>query len=304
MTSELERQRKALHEGALVVDAIELGTLAATGADRKTWLNAMLTCDLAPLHPGDGAFGLAVAKTGKLLAELFVVVDEETIFVGLLRERAASLQEHLDRHLIMEDAAIVDASGEHAWFVVHGPLANDAAIAAREAGGIVATIDRTGLGGAVLVSETGRLDAVLRALQTRLGTRVALATTDGWEQLRIEQGLGRFGVDYDEDNYPQEASLEQSGVSFSKGCYLGQEAVFMLEKRGHAKKKLVRLMVEGEADLPPGATIALPNGTAVGNITSRAPGPTGGVVALGYVKWKHSAPATDLVVDGRAARVG
>lgn len=302
--SELERQRTALHEGALVIDATELGTLMATGTDRKTWLNAMLTCDLAPLHAGDGAFGLAVAKTGKLLAELFVVVGEATLFVGLLRERAASLQEHLDRHLIMEDAAIVDASSEHAWLVVHGPLAPDAADAARAAGAVVATIDRTGLGGAVIVSETGRHDAVLRAVKEQLGAPVALATAEGWEQLRIEQGLGRFGIDYGEDNYPQEASLEQAGVSFSKGCYLGQEAVFMLEKRGHAKNKLVRLTVEGESDLSPGATIALPDGTVIGNITSRAPDPTGGVVALGYLKWKHAAPATHLVVDGRAARVG
>src|SRR6185437_10386155 len=133
------------------------------------------------------------------------------------------------------------------------------------------------------------------------GTRL---DDEGWEALRIAWGVPRFGADYDEQSLPQEASLETRAVSFSKGCYLGQETVFMLEKRGHARKKLVRLAVEGEGTLSAGAEIALPDGTAgVGAVTSatRAPGP-GGWLALGSVKHKHTPAGTALVVAGRPAR--
>jgi hypothetical protein len=298
-----ETLRRALAEGALVLDAADLGTLVATGPDRTKWLNGMVTCDLAPLHPGDGAYGLAVAKSGKIMAELFVVLATDAVYVGLERARAALVGEHLDKHLIMEDATIADASAEHAWLVLHGPRAAEGAAAAREAGAVVAAIDRTGRGGAVVVAKASALAAVRDAILARLGDRGALARPEAFEPLRIEAGLPRFGVDFDDQTYPQEASLERAGVSFSKGCYLGQEAVFMLEKRGHVKRKLVPLVVEGDADVPAGAEIALPDGTAIGQVTSRAPRPEGGVAALGYVKWKHAAASTEIVVAGRPAKV-
>ena len=303
MSDDVARQRAALREGALVLDATDLGTLVTTGGDRATWLNGMVTCDVAPLRAGDGALGLAVAKSGKLLAELVVVAADDALYVAVPRGRAAPMQEHLDRHLIMEDAVIVDASADHAWLLLHGPAAPEAALAAREAGALTAPIDRTGRGGAAVVTSVGARDAVVAAIRARLAERAVVATADGWEALRIEEGIGRFGVDFDEDNYPQEASLERACVSFSKGCYLGQEAVFMLEKRGHAKKRLVRLVVQGEADVPVGAPITLLDGASVGQVTSRAPGPEGGVVALGYVKWKHAVSGVDVVIDGRSARV-
>src|SRR5262249_16255850 len=95
--------------------------------------------------------------------------------------------------------------------------------------------------------------------------------------------------------------LDKLAVSFSKGCYLGQEAVFMLEARGHAKKHLARIEVSGEGDVARGAVVALPDGTEVGEVTSVAR--EGGVVALGYVKHKHAHAAGDRVIAGRPARL-
>jgi hypothetical protein len=301
--NDVATQRAALHDGALLLDEAGLGTLVTTGSDRAKWLNGMVTCDVAALRPGDGALGLAVAKTGKLLAELALVADDAAIYVALPRDRAEWMQAHLDRHLIMEDAVVVDASADHAWLVAHGPAAADVVAAAREAGAVAALVDRTGRGGAVVVAKASAREAVRAAVLERLGARGALATPDAWDALRVEEGVGRFGVDFDEENYPQEASLERRAVSFSKGCYLGQEAVFMLEKRGHAKKRLVRVDVEGAEPLARGAEVALPDGAAVGQVTSRAPGPAGGEVALAYVKWKHATAGTPLVVGGRPARV-
>jgi hypothetical protein len=301
----LDRERRAAHQGALVQPAPELGTLVVTGSDRKTWLNGMVTCDLAKLHDGSGAYGLAVAKVGKILAELWILLAADRILLGTHRAHAAELRAHYDKHLIMEDAEVADASGEIAWLLVHGPLAGEAAAAARKLGAEAAPIAWTDLGGAAIAAPAGQIEVITGEIMAALGERAALATPESFEQLRIEEGIARFGADFDDQSYPQEASLERLAVSFQKGCYLGQEAVFMLEKRGHAKKRLVQLTVEGEGDVPVGAEITLPEGgAALGTITSRAPKRDGGgVVALGHVKWKHAVTGAALAVAGRPAKI-
>ncbi|WP_437965259.1 glycine cleavage T C-terminal barrel domain-containing protein [Sorangium sp. So ce260] len=314
---ELDEQRRALREGALVQAMPELGTLIVTGSDRQTWLNGLVTCDLAPQKPlpagakvpppAGGAYGLNVVKTGKIFAEVWIVIAEDRIYVGALRDRIEALRESFERYLIMEDAELADASGEHAWVFVHGPRAADLAAAGRAAGAEAAIVDWSGLGGALLVAPRQAEGAVLAALRLPAAGAagpVLPTTAAAWEVLRVENNVPRFGVDFDDQNFPQEASLEERAVSFSKGCYLGQETVFMLQMRGHAKKRLVQLAVEGEDDVPAGAEIALPDGAAVGAVTSQVKDPRGqGVLALGYVKYKHAVQGTALRVAGRAAEI-
>jgi folate-binding protein YgfZ len=298
----LEEQRRALREGALVQRMDELGTLVVTGADRQSWLNGMLTCELATLRPGDGAYGLSVAKNGKILAEVWLVLAEDRIYLGGLRERIGLLREVFDRHLIMEDAEVTDASAEHGWVFAAGPRAGELLEPGRAAGARAAAADWTGLGGAIFVAPGPALPAVEAALLAQAGA--ARGTAEDWEVLRVEQNVARFGVDFDEQTYPQEASLEDRAVSFAKGCYLGQETVFMLQHRGHAKKRLVQIEIQGDEDVPPGAEIVLPDGTAVGQVTSRVRSPRGpALLALGYVKYKHARPGVALRIAGREAAV-
>ena len=98
----------------------------------------------------------------------------------------------------------------------------------------------------------------------------------GWEALRLERGVPRFGVDFDDKMYPQEAALEKAAVSFDKGCYLGQEVVCMLEMRGHVKRKLASVVVDDDGPtgdgLPArGAPVTDEAGATVGEVTSAAP---------------------------------
>ncbi|MGK4002777.1 glycine cleavage T C-terminal barrel domain-containing protein [Sorangium sp. So ce1036] len=314
-THELDEQRRALREGALVQPVTELGTLVVTGSDRQSWLNGLVTCDLAPQKPlpaggraeppAGGAYGLNVVKTGKIFAEVWIVIAEGRIHVGARRDRIGQLRETFERYLIMEDAEIRDASDEHGWIFAHGPRSADLVAAGRAAGADAAIVDWTGLGGALFVAPRQAEGAVLAALLAAGGAGPVLATTDAaWEVLRVENNVPRFGVDFDDQHFPQEASLEARAVSFNKGCYLGQETVFMLQMRGHAKKRLVQLAVEGEDDVPPGAEIALPGGAAVGAVTSRVADPRGPrVIALGYVKYKHAVVGQALQVAGRAAEI-
>lgn len=298
-----ESQRRAALEGALVHLRPDLGALLVTGKDRQTWLNGLTTNNLADKKVGDGVFSLATGKTGKILAELWLLLGPTQVAIALAADRAAMIREHFDRHLIMEDAEVSEPEGRR-WITAHGPLARELVAFARERGADAAMVDYTGRReSAAILAPEGQADALIEALLARAGERGARATDEGMERLRVEWGVPRFGVDLDDQSLPQEASLERLAVCFNKGCYLGQEAVFMLEKRGHARKRLMRLSLEGEGALPAGAEIALADGTVVGALSSQAPGPSGGTLALGHVKFKHAEADTAVQVAGRAGKL-
>jgi folate-binding protein YgfZ len=289
--------------GALLRLRDDLALIAAAGRDRKTWLNGLVTCDLAKLGAGQGAFGLAVSKTGKLRAELLIGLGAERLYVAAPKDRAEDLYGELDRHLIMEQVELTQEPGLAAIEVV-GPGAALLLDAARAAGAELAVpLDTTGLGGALIASARTNCDALLSALLTAGGDGVALGDEAAFEALRLELGLGRFGVDYGDASYPQEAGLERVAVSFEKGCYLGQEAVFMLQVRGHVKQRLIPLEIAGNEGVPVG-TAVLVDGSPVGAVSSCGISPVSQqVLALATVKYAHAEPGTALTVMGRAAHV-
>ena len=152
-----------------------------------------------------------------------------------------------------------------------------------------------------VASSSGTRRARDRALEAVGG---AVGDDRAWEALRLERRVPQFGADFDGTTYPQEAGLEKRAVSFSKGCYLGQEVVCMLEMRGHVKRRLVALRVT--ADLPPprGADVTDSSGASVGTVTSAAIVPsTGGPVAMAMVKRAKAEPGDELRVAGSSARV-
>lgn len=299
--------RRALHEGALLLRAPKLGTLEITGKDRQTWLNGLVTCELATRRTGDGVYGFAVGKNGKLLAELFILLDENRILIGLAHDRIELLAQHFDKYVIMEDVTIEDVTSSVSWLMAHGPHAPRLVATARAHGAVAAaSVDMTGKGGAFFVLEPASVEAIETRLQNEKDAPVVIADEMVWDKLRVEIGIARWGVDFTDDNYPQEAALEQLAISFQKGCYLGQEAVFMLQMRGHVKKKIVRLSIEGTDPVANSTAITLPDGsTSVGSVTSTTQSPDKSVVlALGYVKWKQTESGTELAVAGRKTTVG
>lgn len=290
----------AAQRGVLVEDRSDLGVLLATGKDRQSWLNGLVTADLAKVNVGQGRLALAVTKTGKIQTELHVLVESSRIVLATPHGLVAGLLENLDRHLIMEQAEITDASAELGAILLHGP--GSAAVAkSLQAEGISAgELDSTGLGGAIIVCAQTNRAALLQRLAALpdacVGDAAALAA------LALELGIGRFGVDYGEGNYPQEAALERIAVSFDKGCYLGQEAVYMLEVRGHVKKKLVPLHIDGEGVPPVGTSVEATGGDAAGTLTSSGVSPVSGAVfALALLKYKYASNDASLTVLGRSA---
>jgi tRNA-modifying protein YgfZ len=186
----------------------------------------------------------------------------------------------------MEDVEFAERADDVALWAVHGPRAVEVLAAARRSGAVGGAIDRTDLGGAV-VFFTGSRVAAARAVIEDAVRQVGgtLGDTLGWQALRLERGVPEFGVDFGETTYPQEAGLEKIAVSFQKGCYLGQEVVCMLELRGHVKRRLASLVLEGGAPPPAGAAVADEAGVQSGEVTSASHSPTlGRPVALAMLK--------------------
>src|SRR5437899_9700226 len=118
---QLERARTA----AIVVPADDAATLVVTGGDRQTWLNGLVTCDLAPLKANQAAYGLAVTQKGRIMADVTVLVTaKERLLVALPRSTAAEVRESFEKYLIMEDAEVA-ADDRFAVSFVHGPRAGD-----------------------------------------------------------------------------------------------------------------------------------------------------------------------------------
>jgi folate-binding protein YgfZ len=297
-------QVKAAKEGALAVQHADLAVLVVTGKDRISWLNGLLTCDLAKRAPGGAVYGLVVERKGHVLSDVVVVVDEadeghERVLLVVPIFAVESLRAHLEHYLVMEDAEVAPATGYEVWSV-HGPRAEKALEAARAAGGIGGTLDRTGLGDAMILAAPD--------LTREVGAAIAGAATvgdeAGWEALRLERGVPRFGVDFDDKTYPQEAQLEKVAVSFDKGCYLGQEVVCMLELRGHVKRKLVPVVLDDGAPPPRGAPVTDETGAPVGEVTSAGTSPTlGKPVVMAMVKRAFAEAGKRLVVAGASGEV-
>ena len=301
MTTE-NRVARCARESVLASRASDRGGIVISGSDRIRWLNGLVTCDLAKLTPSAGAYGLIVEKKGRIATDFFMCPghDDALVLAVPLEVRAAILG-MLDHFLIMEDAEL-EARDLAFWWLV-GPRSKE--VCAAVGAPWSASLAVFGAEGAIV----GVPEADAAEFEARLAACVAevdgmLATADAWEAWRIERGVPRFGVEVDTTLYPQEASLERLAVSFEKGCYLGQEVVYMLEHRGHPKRRLVALEVEGDALPAKGASVTTPAGVETGEVRSAARGPSSGkTVAIAMVKWTESAAGTELRVGGANARV-
>ncbi len=296
------RAEEAASRGALVLRAAELGTVAITGRDRQTWLNGLVTSDLAKLAPGAASYGLALVKVGRIISDVWVVPAGERLLVGVPRDRVAIFREHLERYLMMEDASHADVSNDMGWVFAHGPRSHELVrTVVASHGGFGGAFDAMGMEGGAMVCPSANVDALVRDL---VGGRddVVEGTNDDWDTLRVQRFVPRFGVDFGEKNYPQEASIEKWAVSFSKGCYLGQEVVCRLEMRGHVTKKLVSVRLDPGDPPGAGAEIRSAEGKTVGSVSSVAPA-DGGPLALAMVRIDFAEPGTKLDVGGRSAVV-
>lgn len=301
MIGQTERDRAHASSVVVAVKLLDRSGIVVRGSERTTWLNGLVTCDLLKLNPDQAAYGLLVEKKGRIQTDFFLTSGASEVVLAVPVALRSSILETLDHYLIMEDAEL-EARDVDVWLLA-GPRASD--ITRDVVAELKGSLTRMNELSVVIVGkdEAVSFESTLRASVEAIGGSIVDDAT--WNALRIERGLPRFGVEFDATLYPQEASVERYAVSFDKGCYLGQEVVYMLENRGHVKQKLVPLDIDGDpTPVDVGAAVTTPDGNAVGDVKSSTLGPIHGrPVAIAMIKWAQSKPGTELRIGGRTARV-
>jgi folate-binding protein YgfZ len=300
----------AIRNGLGLVDMSFRGKIVLTGSDRLRWLNGQITNDVKQLQAGEGKLAAVLNVKGHILADLAVYGLADCIWIDLKRDRAQVVRDVFDRYIIADDVIAENASDRNAQLMLVGVQARrfmgevvGIAVAdlpawhhaeARLEGvqvSVIATrwLGMPGFDVVVPVDDAGRVwDALMSAER---GVRpVGMAALN---VLRIEAGWAWYGVDLTEANLLME-SLTPNYVSFTKGCYIGQEVVIRIEHQGHVNKRLSGLLVSGGSVPKSGADI-LSNDRKVGNVTSATFSPgLNRVIALGYVRRECWETGTNL----------
>jgi aminomethyltransferase len=301
----------------------ERALLEVCGGDRVRWLNGMLSNDVAQLEPGgarSGCYALLLTPKGHIAADLHVLQCGDVFWLELAADAAARVEARLEKYIIADDVRLADRSREFARLGLEGPRAAD--VVAPLLGGAPAPapdswVDAT-LGGArVVVAAFGwsgepgyqlfvpaqAADAAAAALDAAVRACGGIeADAQALEVLRIEAGIPRLGAELDEDVLPAEAHLNERAVSFTKGCYTGQEIVARLDARGQVQHLLVGLRFEDDGLPAPGAGVEA-GGRRIGEVTSACHSAAAGAIGLGYVRRAQAAADTEVSVCGRTARV-
>lgn len=307
----IQGKYRALREGCGVVDRSQAGRLEMLGADRQRFLNAYATCDVKSLTPGAGAYGFLTSAQGRILSDLVVLAQEDRLWLELPPGQEEAVAEHLRKYVIVDRVEIrpladmlpITLIGPRAEEVlgVEGPLPESpwhhartlvrgTEVALQRGGGI----DRTGAPSFTLWVSASIAPHLTERLIEAGAEPVSLAAL---EILRTEAGIPRFGLDFGPDNFPQETGIEDA-VSYTKGCYLGQEVVARIHYRGGVQKELRSLVFDGDAPPPSGRRLlhegreAGTVGTAVRSIALGRP------AGLSILHKRAAEPGTKLEVEG------
>jgi tRNA-modifying protein YgfZ len=289
------RQAHALAHAAGVRVRDELRLLRVRGDDRLTWLNGQVTNDVRNIAPGTSVRALSINVRGKIMGELWITAASDQLEVFLAESALPHVMESFERYIIMEDV-VLEADPHVRVISVQGPSASATVSAVPEAAGHAFAVDELGYGGMFVRTNRDDASALASAIATAAAKIGACAVSEaGYELARLRAKKPRFGIDFDEASYPQEAGLK-SALSFNKGCYLGQEVVCTLESRGRLHRRLCLLESSTEHQAPAaGETLHVEPGQDVGTFTSAAYDPEASHwLAFGYIKRAQSAVGTEL----------
>lgn len=304
--SELPADYAALTTGAGLRDESERGKLALTGSGVKAFLHGQVTQDITGLSAGHGAYAALLTNKGKMLADLRVLDAGNELLLDTERAGLQELFNTIRRFSIGYDVemhkrtlqnGLLSLIGPRSATILQAVLAQDTDLRGElEHDHVLSTIGharvrliRTDLGFDVL-TETDDTDAVSLDLIDAGAVPVSKAAAD---TVRIESGRPRYGIDLDDTVIPQEAGLNHRAVSFTKGCYVGQETVARLFYRGKPNRELRGL--RSATRLAPGTELSY-EGRVVATVTSAAESPRFGPIALALVR--REAPTGGRVESG------
>lgn len=311
---DLDREHRALTGGAALVDRWPVGRLRLTGPDRARFLGGLVTCDVKALGPGRGVYGFFTSVKGRVLADVAVLAFADQLLLELPPGTAAEIAAHLGKYKIA-DRVEIELADDLAPLTVAGPKAAEAlgievpeapwSSVETEIAGVPARLVRQGhlgVDGLTLWVESVRAAALAEALLARAGGELVPAGSEALETVRVEAGIPRFGADFDADNFPQETGLGDEGVSYQKGCYLGQEVVARIHYRGGVNRGLRRLRLTPAGAAPPPGAALLHDGRPAGRLGSAVRSPsTGEWIGLAVLHQRAADAGTVLEIEGGGA---
>jgi folate-binding protein YgfZ len=305
---ELDAQYRQLREECGLVDRSERGKLLVTGPEAAEYLQGQLTNDTEAIEPGEGLYAALLDRKGHMKADMRVLRPGEgpDLWLDLEPEGLEAARRHLGMYKIGREVDVVDATAERAILSLIGPRAVEIAGSAPlpensceevTIGGAECLAVGTAAGIDVFVP-TAERDRVHAAL---LAAGAVEVSAEAAEILRIESGRPRFGAEMGTETMPAEAGIVEAAVSFTKGCYIGQETVARLHYKGKPNRHLRGLKLSAPAQ--PGAPLRLGE-KEVGTLGSAAVSPALGPIGLAILR-REAEPGATLAVgeDGVTAEV-
>jgi tRNA-modifying protein YgfZ len=297
-TDTLAGEYATLTQRCGLVDRSERGKLALTGSEAREFLHGQVSNDIEALEPGQGCYAAFLTPKGKMLGDLRVLHLGDELFLDTERVSLQALFNMIRNYKLGRDVELHKRTVERGLLSLLGPGAREAAgaqdlgaaehdNAAGEVGGVPVRLVATAAG-VDLICDAERTDELKAALNVPEVSEAAA------EVVRVEAGRPRYGLDLDDSVIPQEAGLNERAVSFTKGCYVGQETVARLFYRGKPNRHLRGLRLSEPAAT--GDALRLGE-REVGRLGSSVVSPVHGPIALAIVRREASPGDTVAVGD-------
>jgi tRNA-modifying protein YgfZ len=306
-TVELDAQYRQLREECGLLDRSGRGKLLVSGPDAAEYLQGQLTSDVEALAVGDGQYAALLDRKGHMQADMRVLRPaSEEILLDTEPEALAATRRHLQMYSIGREVEVADVSEERTILSLLGPRSVE--VAGTAALSMNACEDASVGGvGCLAVGTAAGVDLIAAALDSEhlgdalLAAGAVAVSPAAAEILRIEAGTPRFGAEMGSETMPAEAGIVEDAVSFTKGCYIGQETVARLHYKGRPNRHLRGLRLSGPAE--PGAALSLGE-KEVGRLGSACVSPALGSIGLAILR-REAEPGAELAVgeDGVTARV-
>jgi len=309
-------------QSVALIDKNYRAYVSFTGPDRVRYVNAILTNNVKDLQPSQGNVSLLLSPQGRILAEIETHAHADRLFCvsyAMIRE---SLVETLDKFIIMDDVTLTDETQIYGTLALEGPAAatvvselagvdlnamQDFASADAFIESLPCRITRKSFGpvlAADILTKRENLESLWKVLLAK--SKTAGGGAIGYtalNALRLEQGLPWFGYDFGEKQIPHEAGLQDSHISYSKGCYTGQEIVERVRSRGQVNRRRVELIFRGSR-VPSANEVLTADGKEVGFVTRASALPSRPfAIGMGYLRKENNAVGSHVDWAGGVAEV-
>jgi len=300
-----------------VIDLSFRGKLQLSGPDRAQFLHGMVTQDIQGLGEGAGAYAAMLTPKGHILADMNVYNLGDGLLLEVEPELKDKVAKILDKYLFV-NATLTDVTEAYGLLSLQGPksdvllnaLVDEPVTSVEElkhvrrhlAGVELSVIQtrETGEIGFKLLIPQDPLQTIWEALMEQEWADLKPVGMAAWDILRVEAGIPRYGRDMDENNLPLEAGIEARAISYTKGCYVGQEVVARMKYRGQANRLLMGLKFQGGTVVPQKGDKIRKEDQEVGWITSAVFSPGfKSPLAMGYIHRTFTEPGTSVVVESR-----